>query len=75
MYCSTNAQALRTHHLVTVPGGRATMSFKNPFDALKQGIARAGAGSYDKEMLVGEMERYKADNKVVVFSWTRCVLH
>lgn len=49
------------------------MSFKNPFDALKQGIARAGAGSYDKEAVVGEVERYKTNSKVVVFSWTRCV--
>ncbi|CAM9471338.1 unnamed protein product, partial [Laminaria digitata] len=49
-----------------------TMGFKSPLDVLKQGIARAGAGPYDKEAVQKTVSGYMSGNKVVVFSWTRC---
>lgn len=48
-----------------------SMGFKSPLDVLKQGIARAGAGPYDKEAVQKMVTGYTSGNKVVVFSWTR----
>ena len=52
------------------------MGLKSPVDVLKQGIARAGAGIYDKDAVVNVVNGYTASSgskKLVVFSWTRCV--
>lgn len=49
------------------------MGFKSPLDVLKQGIARAGAGPYDKEAVQKTVSDYTSGSKVVVFSWTRWV--
>ncbi|CAM9892911.1 unnamed protein product [Ascophyllum nodosum] len=49
-----------------------TMGFKNPFAALKQGIARAGAGAYDEGAVQEAIDQDIKGNKVMVFSWTRC---
>eukprot|EP00904_Undaria_pinnatifida_P003592 jgi/Undpi1/13233/HiC_scaffold_8.g02895.m1 len=49
-----------------------TMGFKSPLDVLKQGIARAGAGPYDKEAVQKTVSDYTSGSKVVVFSWTKC---
>ena len=50
-----------------------TMGFKNPFAALKQGIARAGAGAYDEGAVQEAIDQDIKGNKVMVFSWTRCI--
>eukprot|EP00903_Cladosiphon_okamuranus_P010021 g9503.t1 len=48
-------------------------SFRSPLDVLKQGIAKAGAGPYDKEAVLQLVDEYTSgETKVVVFSWTRC---
>lgn len=48
------------------------MSFRSPLDVLKQGIAKAGAGPYDKDAVLELVEDYTSGStKVVVFSWTR----
>ncbi|CAM9345230.1 unnamed protein product [Pylaiella littoralis] len=50
-----------------------SMSFKSPLDVLKQGIAKAGAGTYDKDVVKNLVDGYTSGStKVVVFSWTRC---
>lgn len=61
----------RATHRRTSGNKQLAMGFKNPFDALKQGIAKAGAGVYDKDVVVQEMNDFKANNKVMVFSWAR----
>lgn len=50
-----------------------TMGFKSPLDVLKEGIARAGAGLYDKDAVQQAVNQYTTGKKVVVFSWTRRV--
>ncbi len=53
-------------------GATTTMSFKSPLDVLKQGIARAGAGPYDRDAVLELVNGYTSgETKVVVFSWTR----
>eukprot|EP00752_Nemacystus_decipiens_P013404 g11869.t1 len=50
-----------------------SMSFRSPLDVLKQGIARAGAGPYDRDAVLKLVEEYTSgETRVVVFSWTRC---
>ncbi|CAM9428661.1 unnamed protein product [Choristocarpus tenellus] len=49
-----------------------SMAMKNPFDFLKQGIAKLGAGQYDEDIIKGQIESYKSSNKVMIFSWARC---
>lgn len=50
------------------------MGFKSPVDVLKQGIAKIGAGPYDKDAVVKVVDGYTSGSrKVVVFSWTRRV--
>ncbi|CAM9679828.1 unnamed protein product [Ectocarpus fasciculatus] len=52
-----------------------TMGFKSPVDVLKQGIAKIGAGPYDKDAVVKVVDGYTSGSKkVVVFSWTRRVI-
>ena len=54
------------------PTTTTSMSFRSPLDVLKQGIAKAGAGPYDKDAVLKLVEEYTSgETKVVVFSWTR----
>ncbi|CAM9403436.1 unnamed protein product [Ectocarpus sp. 6 AP-2014] len=70
--CSKGSVTAR-HRSVRRTTRTTTMGFKSPVDVLKQGIAKIGAGPYDKDAVVKVVDGYTSgSNKVVVFSWTRC---
>ena len=43
----------------------------SPANAVKKGIARLQAGSYEEDAVANKLDSYIKENPVVVFSWTR----